>query len=96
MQRTWHVQQAKARFSELLRKSLAEGPQVITCRGVEVAVLVPIEQWRRMERSTRRNIKEWLLAPEARTEALVPPQRAIGPRVGRASVWRSEGSTPQG
>ena len=74
MQRTWQVQEAKARFSELLQKSLTEGPQMVTYRGVETAVLVPIEQWRRMERATRRSIKEWLLAPEARTEALAPPR----------------------
>ncbi len=44
MTRTWQVQDAKARFSELLETSLAEGPQVVTKRGVEAAVLVPIEQ----------------------------------------------------
>ena len=72
---TWQVQEAKARFSELLETSLAEGPQIVTKRGVEAAVLVPIEQWRRMERLTRPTIKDWLLAPGARTEALTPPRR---------------------
>lgn len=72
MEGTWQVQEAKARFSELVQKSLAEGPQIVTYRGVETAVVVPIEQWRRMERLTRRNIKEWLLAPEARAEIPVP------------------------
>ena len=73
--RTWQVQEAKARFSELIETTLADGPQIITRRGVETAVVVPIEHWRRIERSTSRNIKEWLLAPEARTETLVPPRR---------------------
>ena len=77
---TWQVQEAKARFSDLLRRSLAEGPQIVTHRGVERAVVVPIEQWRRMERTTRRNIKEWLLAPEARTETLVPPREQFSRR----------------
>ena len=80
MQATWQVQQAKARFSDLLRKSLAEGPQIVTYRGVETAVVVPIEQWRRMERATRRDIKAWLLAPEARTETLVPPRERLSRR----------------
>ncbi len=39
-----------------------------------MAVLVPIEQWRRLERTARRDIKELLLAPEARTDALTPPR----------------------
>ena len=39
-----------------------------------MAVLVPIEQWRRLERTSRRDLKELLLAPEARTDALTPPR----------------------
>ena len=74
MTRTWQVQHAKARFSELLETSLAEGPQVVTKRGVEAAVLVPIDQWRRLEKMARPNLKELLLAPEARTDTLTPPR----------------------
>ena len=72
MSRKWPVQDAKSRFSELLDTTLAEGPQIVTKRGVEAAVLVPIEQWRNLERMTRPNLKELLLTPEARTEDLVP------------------------
>ena len=41
---TWPVQDAKARFSEMLDTSLAEGPQVVTRHGKATAVLVPIRQ----------------------------------------------------
>ena len=74
MNNIWQVQDAKARFSEMLEVSLAEGPQIVTRRGVETAVLVPIEQWRRVQRMSRPGLKELLLAPEARTEDLVPPR----------------------
>ena len=74
MSRKWPVQDAKSRFSELLDTTLAEGPQIVTKRGVEAAVLVPIEQWRNLERMTRPDLKDLLLAPEARTEDLVPPR----------------------
>ena len=77
MSKVWQVQEAKARFSELLETSLAEGPQIVTKRGVETAVLVPIDQWRRLERMTRPNLKELLLAPEPRTESLTPPRRPL-------------------
>jgi antitoxin Phd len=40
--RAWPVQDAKARFSELLDTCLAEGPQIVTRRGAEAAVLVPL------------------------------------------------------
>ena len=72
--RTWQIQTAKARFSEFLERSLSEGPQIVTKRGVETAVLVPIDQWRRLERRGKPDIKELLLAPEARTDALTPPR----------------------
>ena len=49
MSKTWQVQDAKARFSELIETSLAEGPQIVTKRRVETAVLVAIDEWRRME-----------------------------------------------
>ena len=80
MSNVWQVQDAKARFSELLATSLAEGPQIVTKRGVETAVLVPIEQWRRLEKMAKPNLKELLLAPEPRTEALVPPRRELRKR----------------
>lgn len=54
---TWPVQDAKARFSELLEAYLKKGPQLVTRRGTEAAVLVPIEQWRRMEYSSRPDLK---------------------------------------
>ena len=74
MSNVWPVQDAKARFSEMLETSLAEGPQIVTRRGVEAAVLVPIEQWRYLERMTRPGLKALLLTPEARTEELTPPR----------------------
>ena len=70
----WPVQHAKARFSELLDACQREGPQVVSRRGTEAAVLVPIEQWRRLQAAARPSLKELLLAVEARTEALVPPR----------------------
>ena len=70
----WQVQDAKARFSEFLEASLREGPQIVTRRGVETAVLVPIQQWRSIERRARPTLKELLLASEPRTEELTPPR----------------------
>ncbi|MCY4398636.1 MAG: hypothetical protein OXE96_04725 [Gemmatimonadetes bacterium] len=42
----------------------------MTRRGAETAVLVSIDQWRRLRRLASRDLKELLLAPEARTEEL--------------------------
>ena len=74
MSKTWAVQDAKARFGELLERTLSEGPQIVTKRGVEAAVLAPIDEWRHLEKRARPDLKELLLAPQARTDALTPPR----------------------
>jgi prevent-host-death family protein len=72
---SWPVQEAKARFSELLDKSVSEGPQIVTKRGIETAVLVPIDEWRRLQQRARPTLKELLLAPEPRFEMELPNRR---------------------
>ncbi len=44
----WQVQDAKQRFSELLRTAHAEGPQIVTRHGEEIAVVVDIADYRRL------------------------------------------------
>jgi antitoxin Phd len=68
----WPVQHAKARFSELLDACQSECPQVVSRRGTETAVLVSIEQWRRLQAASRPSLKNLLRASEARNKALVP------------------------
>jgi len=70
--KVWPVQDAKARFSEMLEASVKEGPQIVTKRGVETAVLVPIEEWRRLNPKPRRTLKELLLADEPRFDLDIP------------------------
>jgi len=68
----WQLQDAKARFSEFLDTALKKGPQVVTRRGVETAVLVPIEEWNRLQKAARPSLKDLLLEPQARIDGLVP------------------------
>ena len=69
---SWQLQDAKARFSELLNATIQKGPQVVTRRGVEVAVLVPIEEWHRLQPASRPGLKGLLLGASPRFEKLVP------------------------
>lgn len=68
---SWQVQDAKARFSEMLDTCLDQGPQIVSKRGVDAAVLVPIEQWRRLQ-AARPGLKQLLLAPGPRADIPVP------------------------
>jgi prevent-host-death family protein len=73
----WQVYDAKARFSELLDATLKEGPQILTRRGVETAVLVPIDEWKRLKSGSRPNIKEILLDPNGPHDLYIPPRRRL-------------------
>ena len=66
--KTWPVQDAKARFSELLDACVREGPQVVTRRGEETAVLVPMAQWKRLCLAARPTMKALLLTDFGRAE----------------------------
>lgn len=69
---TWPVQDAKARFSEFLDACLAQGPQIVTRRGVQAAVLVPVQEWQRLQAAARPTLKQLLLASHARADLAIP------------------------
>jgi prevent-host-death family protein len=46
-ERAWSVADAKARLSELLDHAISDGPQAITRRGRQVAIVVSAEEWHR-------------------------------------------------
>jgi len=45
----WALQDAKARFSEVVRRVRSEGPQYVTVRGRDEVVIVSAEEFRRLK-----------------------------------------------
>lgn len=74
MMNTWPVQDAKARFSELLEACVNEGPQLVTRRGAETAVLIPIAEWQRLNNAARPSLKALLLSDLGRADFELPPR----------------------
>jgi prevent-host-death family protein len=70
----WQVYDAKARFSEFLDTALKDGPQIVTRRGVETAVLVPIDEWKRLKNGKTESIKDILLDPDGPHDLPIPPR----------------------
>jgi prevent-host-death family protein len=60
----WPVQDAKQRFSELIRTAHADGPQVVTRHGEEIAVVIDIADYRRLKGETA-EFKDYLRAGPA-------------------------------
>ena len=71
---TWPVQDAKAKFSEFLDACMTDGPQMVSKRGVEAAVLVPVDVWKRLQAAARPSLKELLLTDSARMDIPIPPR----------------------
>lgn len=71
---SWSVQDAKAHFSEFLNECIKTGPQVVTRRGIEKAVLVPVDVWKRLQTSAKPSLKQLLLSDEARGDLNIPPR----------------------
>lgn len=70
--RSWPANDAKTSLGRLLGACVREGPQQVTWRGEIRAVLVPVEEWRRLTDAPRPSIKELLLTDFARGELMTP------------------------
>ncbi|MBW8728772.1 MAG: type II toxin-antitoxin system Phd/YefM family antitoxin [Inquilinus limosus] len=73
----WQVQEAKARFSEVVEKARTEGPQTITRHGRERAVLLSIEDYRALL-SRQTDVRELLLGGPKVDDFSVERDRDVG------------------
>ena len=67
--RTWELQEAKSRFSDVVDLTLTEGPQLVTRCGAETVVILAAEDYHRLVGDAPNLIDHLLKAP--RGEALV-------------------------
>ena len=77
---SWSVQDAKARLSELLGRCVKDGLQLVTRHGEEIAVLVPIAEWRRVVSAARPSLIALLLSDEGRGVLDILPIRRLAQR----------------
>ena len=57
----WQVHDAKRRLSEVIELAHTAGPQVITRHGKEKAVVISVEEYRKLE-AAKPDFKEYLLS----------------------------------
>jgi prevent-host-death family protein len=70
----WTVAEAKARFSELIERARAKGPQRITKHGRAAAVVVSAAEWERKSNRTG-NLAEFLAASPLRDSGIEVKRR---------------------
>ena len=74
----WKLEDAKARFSELVRRAREEGPQRVTVRGKDAVVVISAEEMRRLRPEPE--VSDWLSALRASGLGELPqPERDKSP-----------------
>jgi antitoxin Phd len=76
----WQLQDAKSRFSELIDDTLEKGPQVVTRRGIDTAVVVSMEDWQKLKNENRLTWKDVLLGEGPRLEIPLPKRGGVRSR----------------
>jgi prevent-host-death family protein len=83
--RQWQLQEAKSRFSEVVKQARAHGPQHVSVRGVPAVVVISEEQFAKLTRS-RRSIVDHILDgppwPDEVVDAINERSRDTGRDVG--------------
>src|SRR5882672_7147262 len=75
----WLLQDAKARFSELVRRVRSEGPQHVTVHGRDEVVVIAAEEFRRLKGTvTGKALVEAMQASPHR-ESEIEPRRGTMP-----------------
>jgi prevent-host-death family protein len=75
----WLLQDAKARFSELVRLVRSEGPQHVTVHGRDAVVVISVEEFRRLKGGMTGQALIDALQASPRRDTEIEPRRADMP-----------------
>lgn len=75
----WLLQDAKARFSELVRKVRSEGPQHVTVHGRDEVVVIAAEEFRRLKGSVTGQALVDAMQASPHREIEIAPRRGAMP-----------------
>ncbi len=69
MARTWQLQEAQDKLSEVIEEAIQHGPQVISQRGAEVAIVLSYEEYLALKKS-QLNLAQFFLESPLRGSGL--------------------------
>ena len=74
----WPLQNAKARFSELVRRARSDGPQHVTVHGRDEVVVISAEEFSRLKGGmTGQALIDALQSSPHRDEEIAPPRAVL-------------------
>lgn len=81
MTNIWQLQTAKNQFSELVERALTSGPQIVTRRGKEVVVVLPAEEWKRLQKPKQSLVEFFQKSPMCEVEVNLERSQDTGREV---------------
>ena len=54
MKGTWSLQDAKSKFSQVVKEAQKTGPQVVTKRGIETVIIISITDYKRLTKPNKK------------------------------------------
>jgi prevent-host-death family protein len=75
----WRLQDAKARFSELVRMAHSEGPQLVTLHGRDAVVVVDADEFQRLKGGRTGQLLVDALQASPHRETELAPRRSAMP-----------------
>ena len=63
MAKSWQLQEAKNRFSEVVNEAVERGPQIVTRNGVETVVILSVADFRRLRRRESSLVEFFMESP---------------------------------
>ncbi|MBK6429339.1 MAG: type II toxin-antitoxin system Phd/YefM family antitoxin [Anaerolineae bacterium] len=63
MTQVWQLQEAKSRFSEVVEEAVKNGPQLITKRGVDTAIVLSFADYRRLLLHQKKLLEFFRISP---------------------------------
>lgn len=76
--KSWQIQEAKSRFSELLSRAATRGPQGVTRHGKRVAVVLSVADFERMSRPRQSLLEFFRAAPTRGVRLKIERDRSPG------------------
>ncbi|MER6949927.1 type II toxin-antitoxin system Phd/YefM family antitoxin [Nonomuraea sp. NPDC005983] len=82
----WQLQEAKQRFSEVVRRAHDEGPQIVTRHGEDVAVVLDMAEYRHLK-GEEPDFKEFLLSGPDLSELDLTRSKDLPREVDLGDIW---------
>ncbi len=77
MNNIWQLQDAKSKFSEVVDRALAQGVQIVTRRGKRTVVVMPFEEYERLNHQTGSLAQFLLASPLSGSELTIERDKSL-------------------